>query len=336
MQKNVRLFKRIRMVNPVLIAAWPGMGEVALRSANYLIEKLKCEPFACLRNASYFYPTSSIINKGILETKELPQNYFYYWRNPHVKANSRITAGDLIIFLSNTQPDLSRAGEYVASILEIARLYRIKLIVSFAAMPAPIDHIQKPGIWCAATNRELIRYLQGYNLKMMNEGEITGMNGLFLGLARKAGFSGFCLLGEIPIYTIQIENPRTVFAILEKLKRILNLPLDLGDLEKQVQFIEAEINKLVDYLREGVGFSAAGNSPEPISETEIEKIKKYLAPLTGLPKSIKDKIERLFELAKKDISKVNELKQTLDKWSVYKEYEDRFLDLFKKPKEKDN
>jgi hypothetical protein len=32
----------------------------------------------------------------------------------------------------------------------------------------------------------------------------------------------------------------------------------------------------------------------------------------------------------------NELKAELDKWNVYKEYEDRFLDLFKKAKDKSN
>ena len=39
---------------------------------------------------------------------------------------------------------------------------------------------------------------------------------------------------------------------------------------------------------------------------------------------------------KTDISKAKELKSELDKWNVYKDYEDRFLDLFKKTKEKGN
>ena len=69
---------------------------------------------------------------------------------------------------------------------------------------------------------------------------------------------------------------------------------------------------------------------------EIEKIKKSLTSLTRLPQSIKEKIEKLFELSQRDIAKANELKQELDKWGVYKEYEDRFLDLFKKPKDKGN
>ena len=95
--------------------------------------------------------------------------------------------------------------------------------------------------------------------------------------------------------------------------------------------MENEINKLLDYLKvptqQGQG---------PIGEEEIEKIKKTLSSLTKLPASVKERIEKLFQEAEKDISKAPEIKVELDKWNVYKEYEDRFLDLFRKNKEKGN
>ncbi|MBU0549341.1 MAG: PAC2 family protein, partial [Candidatus Omnitrophica bacterium] len=310
-----------------------GMGDVALKCANYLVENLKAEVFASMNSADYFYPISSIIKKGILSTKDLPGNYFYYWKNLKAAEQRNNNACDLIIFTSNAQPDMSRAEDYVENILEIARLYKVKSVVSFAAMPAPIDHTQVPDVWYAATNKELLKNLDNFGLKLMNEGDISGLNGLFLGLAKKSGFPGYCLLGEIPIYTIQIENPRAVSSILNKLKLILGLPLEFKTLEKQVEFIEAEISKLVEYLKEGIALPVDSG---PISEAEIEKIKKALIQLTHLPQSIKEKIEKLFDLAKKDIGKANELKQELDNWSVYKEYEDRFLDLFKKSKDKGN
>ncbi len=43
-----------------------------------------------------------------------------------------------------------------------------------------------------------------------------------------------------------------------------------------------------------------------------------------------ERIEGLFDQAEKDRSKAFELKQELDRLGVFKEYEDRFLDLFKK------
>jgi hypothetical protein len=41
------------------------------------------------------------------------------------------------------------------------------------------------------------------------------------------------------------------------------------------------------------------------------------------------RIEELFDQAESDRSKAFELKQVLDQLHVFKDYEDRFLDLFK-------
>jgi hypothetical protein len=196
-------------------------------------------------------------------------------------------------------------------------------------MPLPIDHTQVPGVWFAATSKEIREELKQHNLQLLSEGHISGMNGLFLGLAKKEGFEGFCLLGEIPLYTLQIENPKASYSVLDVLSRILNLQVDLTILLDQAHAIESEINKLLDYLKLDV--------PQgPIGEEEIERIKKSLSQLTKLPLSVKEKIGRLFEEAEGDISRAQELKAELDKWNVYKEYEDKFLDLFKKRKEKNN
>lgn len=43
------------------------------------------------------------------------------------------------------------------------------------------------------------------------------------------------------------------------------------------------------------------------------------------------RIEQLFKQARLDRSKAYELKRELDRIGVFREYEDRFLDLFKKP-----
>ena len=59
-----------------------------------------------------------------------------------------------------------------------------------------------------------------------------------------------------------------------------------------------------------------------------QKIKKLKAELAEIGKEI----DALFTQAQADISKANELKAELDKWNVYKDYEDRFLDLFRRGK----
>lgn len=320
--EEIKFSKKPKLKNPYLIAAWPGMGEVAFKAATYLIDKLGAEEFAQILPGNFFYLTQSVIQGGRLILPESPYNKFYYWKNKSGK-------NDLVIFISDAQPDLSKAEEYCKRIFYVASNFKVKTVISFAAMPQAVDHTQPSKVWFAPTSNQLYNDLNKYNFNLLSEGQISGMNGLFLGLAKKEGFEGFCLLGEIPLYTIQIENPKASYAVLDALSRIVNIKIDFTNLTEQIHIMEGEINKLLDYLK----LSAPAS---PIGDEEIEKIKKSLSQLTKLPVSVKEKIEKLFEEAKNDISRANELKLELDKWNAYKEYEDRFLDLFKKSKDKSN
>lgn len=322
--EGIKMLKRPKLKDPYLIVAWPGMGEVAFKAATYLVDKLPAQEFANILPEDFFYLTASVIKNGILTLPQLPFNKFYYWKNKTGKH-------DLIIFISSAQPDLARADAYCKKIIHLAKNFKVEKIIGLAAMPQPIDHLKAPRVWFSATSKTINEELKKHNFSLLSEGQISGMNGLFLGVAKKEGIESFCLLGEIPLYTIQIENPKASCAVLEALTRILNIPIDFTLLVEQVRSMESEINKLFDYLKLDLQ-----GQPGPIGEEEIERIKKFLSQLTKLPASVKDNIERLFREVQKDISKANELKVELDRWNAYKEYEDRFLDLFKRSKGKGN
>lgn len=320
---GIKITKNPRLKKPYLIVAWPGMGEVAFKAASYLVEKLGAQEFALMQPEGFFYLSGSAVKNGLLSASELPESKFYFWKNKTGK-------NDLVIFLSNAQPDLARAEAYSKIIIQVVKNFKVDKIISFASMPQAIDHTQNPGVWFAATSEELSRSLKKLNLNSLKDGSISGMNGLFLGIAKREGLDGACLLGEIPLYTIQIENPKASAAVLNALSAITGIKIDLSGINAQAATMEEEISKLLDYLK--LGPAAAG----PIGEEDIEKIKKSLNQLTRLPVSVKDRIEQFFTQAKTDISKARELKSELDKWNVYTEYEDRFLDLFKKTGEKNN
>ena len=97
--------KKPRLKKPYLVVAWPGMGEVAFKAVNYLVDELKAVEFASIAPEEFFYFTGSVITKGLLDLPALPQGKFYYWKNKTGK-------NDLVIFLSNAQPDLSKADSY--------------------------------------------------------------------------------------------------------------------------------------------------------------------------------------------------------------------------------
>ncbi|MEW6170240.1 MAG: PAC2 family protein [Candidatus Omnitrophota bacterium] len=339
MQKHLKIDKNIKLKNPIVICAWPGMGQVAYRAASFLVEKLKMEEFAHLDAKEFFWQQGVVIEENIVKLPEEPFNKFYFLKNSATKIggsaknlSGKFDKNDLIVFLSNAQPDLLKAQKYINNILSLIKRFDPKMVITFAAMPQAIDHLKDPQVWAASTDKKLIEDLKKHNLEIMRQGQISGMNGLFLGLAKEAGIKGFCLLGEIPLYTIQIDNPKASKALIEALSKILEIKIDVQELIDQSHLIEGEIDKIVDYLKTSINMSQFG----PIGEEEINQIKHVLNQQTKLPGSIKVNIEKLFIDAKKDISKASDLKKELDKWSVYKEYEDRFLDLFKKSKETSN
>jgi hypothetical protein len=320
----LKFYKKIKARNPVMIAAWPGMGNVALKAAVYLRDTLKAEEFAEIESEGFFTPTEAWIDNGIIKVPSMPKGKFYFWKNKKGK-------DDLIIFISQAQPRVEKNLQYVEGILDLAKKYNVRLIYTFAAMPLPIDHLKKPQVWVTATDKRLLESLKNISVRSMSKGQISGLNGLFLALAKDAGFCGICMLAEIPLYTIQLENPQASLAILETLINLTELKFELEPLQLQARLMQEEIEKLIDYLK-----TPEEELAKPITEEEIEKIKKMLAAQEKIPESAKNKIEELFSLSQKDITKATELKRELDKWGVYRDYEDRFLDLFKKKQKKGN
>ena len=62
---------------------------------------------------------------------------------------------------------------------------------------------------------------------------------------------------------------------------------------------------------------------------EEEPIEMHPRHEKKIPGYVMERIERLFTEVKEDRNKASSLKSELDRWDLYGQYEDRFLDLFK-------
>lgn len=307
-----------KLKNPIFIAAWPGMGEVAYRSALFLKEVLGFKVFAKLEAAQFFKPAAVLVEEGIISMPAVPAGFFYYYKGRNCP--------DLILFIGEAQPPLEYAEILSLTIINFVKKYKVNIMLTFAAKPEPIDHKSPSSVWVASTHDDLLKVFEKLGVKILKEGQISGFNGLILGIGKRKNIKGACLLGEIPFYTVQIENPKATASILEVVDKYLKINLNLSSIIERSKFIEEEIDKLIMYFKGEI----EQPSPSPLSEEDIEKIKKDLAAYTKLPQSVRQKIEELFKDAEKDISVANKLKAELDHWNVYKEYEDKFLDLFRK------
>jgi len=194
MKISLSLSKKPKLKKPIMICAWPGMGEVAFKLAVYLKDKLNMEEFASLEAPELFPPAGIWIENSTIQLPKDGRGKFYFYKNkpllnlPGLKSgdSSRaektqchsshglkpgdfpaLSAGrpacrqagaeglnDLILFISDAQPIIEHASEYVQKILALAGEFRVKRIFTFAAMPQPIDHTANPEVWVASTQKK--------------------------------------------------------------------------------------------------------------------------------------------------------------------------------------
>jgi proteasome assembly chaperone (PAC2) family protein len=327
MNPSIHILQEVSPRDPILVAAWPGMGNVAYGAAMYLKEGLKPLHFASIRTEDIFFKTGVQVQDGILDIPALPGCNFFYHR---VEEGKR----DLIIFIGESQPVMEKELTLAHHVLELALHLNVREIITFAATPVNITHRDTPGVWCVATGGALLQSVSSLGARVMTGGHIGGLNGLLLGVGKEAGIDGLCLLGEIPFYTVKIENPRSSIAILNIFARYTNIPVDTEGLEKMARYVEEEIDRVSRKTKRSIleGETTEGEPAEgePTEGEEAGPASPRPAIERRIPNEVSDKIEFLFRQASEDISKAGELKSELDRWGLFVEYEDRFLDLFGK------
>lgn len=302
---SIRMYQGVKVKEPVMLVAWPGMGNAALEAIDYLRKGMEAEPFGELDTRLFSTPEAVVINKGLAHLPRQTKNLFYFTRNP-----------DLIIFESKHQLSGRPALELMTRILDLAQELKVRRIYTGAAFPSAMSYRDPSQVFGVVNNRGLRDFLAGFRVKMLEKGQISGLNGLLLGYAEERRLEAICLLATLPGYAINFPNPRASRAIVKVLGKILNVRVDMGklnlaveDMDKKMALIEEKVRELFPGVMKESG----------LINMEKEKVPDY----------VMEKIGKLFREAKVDREKAYLLKEELDRWDLYKLYEDKFLDLFK-------
>src|SRR5690606_12656875 len=147
--------------------------------------------------------------------------------------------------------------------------------------------------------------------------------------AAEAGLPGTCLLGEMPQIFAQLPFPKAALGVLEVFTTIAAIQLDLDELAEQAVDVERKLGELLSQVEHAM----EANPPMPPTDEEAPFLPEAESDPEEEGPSPEDqrRIDRLFEEAARDRTKAYELKRELDRLGIYNEYEDRFLDLFKRP-----
>jgi predicted ATP-grasp superfamily ATP-dependent carboligase len=224
-----------------------------------------------------------------------------------------------VVFLGEAQPP---AGKYAfcRQLAAHARQLGVERVITFAAMATDM-RLGRPRVFAAATDPGGLAELKRLGPVALEDGHIGGLNGVLLAASAEAGLRGACLLGEMPHVLARLPYPAASQAILYVFTRLAGVELDLAELAERAREVERQLAGLLDGEEDVPGEQPDAEEeyvPEPAEEERLGAADRA-------------RIERLFAEAARDRSKAFELKQELDGLGAFADYEDRFLDLFKKP-----
>ena len=230
--EHVILHRTPRLKKPVMLAAWPGVSDVAMEVAAYLLDRMDAKEFAELNPAEFFTPVGIQVRDNVVQVPVFPVNKFYLIKTPKGKS-------DIIVFCGEAQPDHNHY-ELAKEVLDVAERFKVKRIYTCAA--AMVQHsVQKSRVLAAATDSKLVGELKQFDITLVGDFQIRGLNGLLLGAARERGMEGICILGETPQYAAEMPNPIASHAVLGALSQIFGLDIDLSEIAKEAKQMAEEM-----------------------------------------------------------------------------------------------
>lgn len=304
MKFDIKIHKNIPIKEPIMVAGWPGMGNVALGVVDYLKKKLGAVRFAEIKVDPMMLLDSVVVEAGVAKFPPVPQNAFYYAKNQN-----------LVIVEGEAQIPGQGSIELLNKVLDFASELKTPRIYTGAAFPLPVSYKDTPQIYGVVNNQALLPIFKKLGILAMEDGHISGLNGIVLGFAKDRAIDAMCFLATMPQYAISLPNPKASMAIIDILKRQLKFEIDMGELEIFAKDMDEKMAVVEERVKDVLPIQKE-ESPPAHAEKKI-------------PDYITEKIEKLFGEADIDRSKAIFLKRELDRWDLYKMYEDRFLDLFK-------
>lgn len=293
----VRFYKEPWLEKPDMLVAWPGIGNVGLIAIDAIRVTLQAEELGEIEPWEFFYPKAVIIEKGELKALEFPGNKFYF---------KRAEGKDLLFFIGEEQPTEGRdaygegrkAYQIANLVLDVAAKFGCRRVYTSGAAVAPMHHTMRSRVWIAPNSPELIKEAKGYDNAVLmsdiegigDQGSITGLNGLLLGVAKARGIKGMCIMGEVPMYLqgLAMPYPQASKSVLEVLSLSLGMPLEMPIIDDVIRRAESAIEELYQRLPADVRNEldklkyvtyAKTPSAEAITEEDKKRIMEHIDEL---------------------------------------------------------
>jgi uncharacterized protein (TIGR00162 family) len=230
---TVDITEKPQLNDPILLEGLTGIGYVANIAALHLINELKAKRFAQIVSSSFHDFVVATQDGSVCS----PINELYY-----VKCEDGCR--DLIIWYGNTQA-LSITGQYelCGTVLKLAQDLGCNYVISIGGFKK--DEAQAiPGVYSTATDPDTMNTVLELGTKVM-VGNVFGIAGISIGLAKLHNMKGFSLLVDTPSMNPDANAAR--YALLT-LCKFLNFKVNLDNIEQAGNEIK-QLLELVGLIR---------------------------------------------------------------------------------------
>jgi len=289
----LKLFLEPTLDNPVMIASWPGIGNIGLVATDTVRAQIDAVKMGEIEPWDFFYPKKIVIRDGVLESLEFPTSTFYYKNLPN---------HGVVAFIGEEQPtdgirpfaEGRKAYQMANMVVDVAQKFGCRRLYASGAAVSLSHHSLKPRVWVATSSEALNKEMTAHDNTILmgrmdgrtDGGSITGLNGLVLGVAKARGLEAVCLMGEIPDYlaTAPLPHPRASRSVVELLSEILGIQVDYSQLDEMATKIDDVIgniySKLPADIRERVEHrKSVRRATERITEEEERWMKEHIDEL---------------------------------------------------------
>jgi uncharacterized protein (TIGR00162 family) len=196
-----RMLFEPQLKEPIFVEGLRGLGNVGMIAARHLIESTGAKLFAELY-APYFQDYVTVKKDGTCR----PPRYRFY--------AAKTEKNHYIILTGESQPSLEDTlahYDLCDEILDFAEKYGSRFVVTMGGV---VTTKPENDVYISATSEELAQKHVNKGTQIYGEGRIVGATGLLLGLAKRRGWKGICLLGATTGFGVERGVALSVFKVL--------------------------------------------------------------------------------------------------------------------------
>jgi uncharacterized protein len=218
----------IKLKNPVLIEGFPGVGMVGTVAAMHLVKDLNMELVGYI-DSELFPPICTIHNEEPLPAARIYQSKKY----------------NLLVLFSEFVIPMNAVSAVANEIILWGEDKKLSAIFSLGGVGMTTN--EKVKVFGISTTEGLKESLREADITIVKEGVTTGVTGLILSNAYIRKFPAAAILTGNRDMNVNLIGAADV---LDKLSKILNIPINTEKLRKEGEEIEEKIKKMLKDAKE--------------------------------------------------------------------------------------